>query len=94
MIVSKALKMAEMMNIPIIGLVENMSYFKCPDTGKEYKIFGESHIEETAAAHNLKILGKLPIDPAIATACDKGEIERYDIDWLASVATYLENHVD
>ena len=94
MIVSKALKMAEMMNIPIIGLVENMSYFKCPDTGKEYKIFGESHIEETAAAHNLKILGKLPIDPAIATACDKGEIELYDIDWLASVAKYLENNVD
>ena len=94
MIVSKALKMAEMMNIPIIGLVENMSYFKCPDTGKEYKIFGESHIEETAAAHHLKTLGKLPIDTAIATACDKGEIERYDIDWLASVATYLENHVD
>ena len=56
MIVSKAVKMAEMMNIPIIGLVENMSYFKCPDNGKEYKIFGDSHIDEIAEEHNLRVL--------------------------------------
>jgi ATPases involved in chromosome partitioning len=63
MIVSKAVKMAEMMNIPVIGLVENLSYFKCPDNGKEYKVFGESHIDEIAQNHNLKVLAKLPIDP-------------------------------
>jgi Mrp family chromosome partitioning ATPase len=62
MIVSKAVKMAEMMDIPIIGLVENMSYFECPDCGKEHKIFGESHIDEIADEHNLKVLAKLPID--------------------------------
>ena len=70
MIVSKAVKMAEMMNIPILGLVENMSYFRCPDNGKDYPIFGDSHIEEIAKKHNLKVLAKLPIDPKLATACD------------------------
>lgn len=78
MIVSKAVKMAEMMNIPIIGLVENMSYFKCPDNDKEYKIFGESHIEEIANEHNLKVLAKVPIDPKISEACDEGKIELYE----------------
>ena len=56
MIVSKAVKMAEMMNIPVLGLVENMSYFKCPDNDKEYKVFGESHIDEIAEKHGLKVL--------------------------------------
>ncbi len=83
MIVSKAVKMAEMMNIPIIGLVENMSYFRCPDNGKDYKIFGESHIEEIAKNHNLQVLAKVPIDPKISEACDQGEIE-----------LYKENHFD
>jgi len=90
MIVSKAVKMAEMMNIPIIGLVENMSYFKCPDCNKEYKIFGESHIEEIAKNHNIDVLGKLPIDPRIATACDRGMIELFDGNWLDPVADILE----
>ena len=89
MIVTKAVKMAEMMDIPIIGLVENMSYFKCPDNGKEYQIFGDSHIEEIADEHNLKVLGKLPIDPKISAACDKGMIEAYDCDWF-EVAKILE----
>jgi len=91
MIVSKAVKMAEMMNIPIIGLVENMSYFKCPDNDKEYKVFGESHIEEIAQKHKLKVLAKLPIDPKISAACDKGMIELFEGDWLDSVAKILEN---
>ena len=78
MIVGKAVKMAEMMNIPILGIIENMSYFTCPDNGKDYKIFGESHIEDTAAKYGLKVLGKLPIDPRIAAACDEGLIEHYD----------------
>lgn len=94
MIVSKAVKMAEIMNIPIIGLVENMSYFKCPDNNKDYKIFGESHIEEIAEKHNLKVLAKLPIDPEIAAACDKGMIEFYDANWLESVAKILEKKAE
>jgi len=90
MIVSKAVKMAEMMNIPIIGLVENLSYFKCPDNNKEYQIFGDSHIEEIAEKHNLKVLAKLPIDPRLAAVCDKGLIELFDGDWLDPVANILE----
>jgi Mrp family chromosome partitioning ATPase/predicted Fe-Mo cluster-binding NifX family protein len=90
MIVSKAVRMAEMMNIPIIGLVENMSYFRCPDNGKDYQIFGDSHIEEIADKYNLKVLAKLPIDPKISAACDKGIIELFDGDWLDPVAKILE----
>ena len=90
MIVSKAVKMAEMMNIPIIGLVENMSYFKCPDNDKDYQIFGESHIDEIANDHSLKVLAKLPIDPKIAAACDRGMIELFDGNWLDSLTKELE----
>ncbi len=90
MIVSKAVKMAEMMNIPIIGLVENMSYFKCPDCDKEYNIFGESHIEKIANEHDIKVLAKLPINPKIAAACDKGMIELFDGEWLDSIVPILE----
>lgn len=90
MIVSKAVKMAEIMNIPIIGLVENMSYFKCPDNDKEYKIFGESHIKETADEHNLKLLAKLPIDPKISDACDKGMIESLENDSFEYITRILE----
>ena len=90
MIVSKAVKMAELMNIPIVGLVENMSYFRCPDNGKDYQIFGESHIEEIADKHNLTVLAKLPIDPKLSAACDAGSIEHFDCDWLEPVAKILE----
>ena len=90
MIVSKAVKMAKMMNIPIYGLVENMAYFKCPDCDKEYKIFGDSHIEKIAKKHHLDILASLPIDPKIAEACDQGNIELYDSNWFARVAEILE----
>ena len=91
MIVSKAVKMAEMMNIPIIGLVENMAYFKCPDCNKEHKIYGDSHIEQIAEKYNLNVLGKIPIDTRIATACDRGMIELFEGDWLDAVADKLEN---
>jgi predicted Fe-Mo cluster-binding NifX family protein len=94
MIVSKAVKMAEMMNIPIIGLVENMSYFKCPDCGKEHKFFGDSHIEEIAAKHNLKVLVKLPIDPKISAAYDKGMIELFDDEPLTPLAKILEKGME
>ncbi|WMC92344.1 Mrp/NBP35 family ATP-binding protein [Kineothrix sp. MB12-C1] len=93
MIVSKAVKMAEMMNIPVIGLVENMSYFKCPDNGKDYRIFGESHIEKIADKHDLKVLAKLPIDPEISAACDKGMIEVFDGNWLDGVSKILEERL-
>jgi len=90
MIVSKAVKMAEMMNIPVVGIIENMSYFKAPDTGKEYKIFGESHLDETAAKHGIKVLAKMPIEPKLAAACDNGMIELFDVGWLDSVGEELE----
>lgn len=90
MIVSKAVKMAKMMNIPIIGLVENMSYFRCPDNDKDYQIFGDSHVEDVAKMYDLKVLAKLPIDPKIAKACDKGAIEIFEGDWLDPVAEILE----
>lgn len=89
MIVLKAVKMAEMMKIPIVGLVENMSYFKCPDNGKDYQIFGESHIDEIAEKHKLKVLAKLPIDPKLAAACDNGMIELFEGDWLEQAAKIL-----
>jgi Mrp family chromosome partitioning ATPase len=78
MIVSKAVKMAKTMQIPIIGIVENMSYIKCPSCGETIRLFGESHIEEIAADNALEVITKLPIDPAIAKACDDGDIESYE----------------
>lgn len=91
MIVSKAVKMAEMMNVPILGIVENMSYFKCPDCDKEHKIFGESHIEQIADKYGIKVISKLPIDPKIALSCDKGMIELYNNNWLENISESLEN---
>ncbi len=90
MIVSKAVRMAEMMNIPIIGLIENMSYFKCPDCDKAHEIFGESHIAEIAEEHHLPVLAKLPVEPGFAALCDKGLIELVKSDWLDAVAEILE----
>ena len=81
MIVSKAVNMARQMNIPIIGIVENMSYIKCPDCGKEIKMFGESRIEETAAEFGLPVLGRLPLDPKVAAAYDDGEIRIFPDHW-------------
>ena len=78
LIVSKAIKMAEMMNIPVLGLVENFSYFECPDCGKQHSIFGESRTEEIAAKFGLPVLAKLPIDPRTASLADKGAIELAD----------------
>lgn len=90
MIVAKAVKMAEMMNIPILGIVENMSYFKCPDCGGEHPIFGESHIEELAEKHKIPLSAKLPIDPKLAAACDKGMIELFEGAYLDRFADRLE----
>lgn len=91
MIVTKAVNMAEMMNVPILGIVENMSYFECPDCGTKYQIFGDSHIDEVAAKHALDVIGRLPINPKLAAACDKGMIELYEGDWLDLLGDKLEN---
>lgn len=90
MIVGKAVKMAKIMNVPILGLVENLSYFKCPDCGKEHSVFGVSHIEEVAEKFEIKDVAKLPINPKLAAACDKGMIELFEGDWLDQIADILE----
>ena len=78
MVVAKAVRMAELMNIPILGIVENMSYFTCPDCGREIKVFGDSHVEEIATIYGIPLLARLPIDPAAAAACDSGKVESID----------------
>ena len=90
MIVGKAVKMAQMMNVPILGLVENMSYFVCPDCDKSYSIFGESKLEEVAATYNIQTFAKLPINPKLAAACDKGLIELFEGDWLDQLADIIQ----
>jgi len=92
MIVSKAVKMAKMMNIPILGIVENMSYVKCPDCDKEIRVFGDSRLEEIAKNYEIKVFAKLPLDPQIAAACDKGLIELIDGNWLDRIAETLEKN--
>jgi Mrp family chromosome partitioning ATPase len=91
LIVEKAVNMAKLMNIPIVGIVENMSYVKCPDCGKEIHIFGESKIEEIAAKYNIPVLAKLPIDPSLAAMCDAGTIELCENDTAAAIAEAIEN---
>ena len=90
MIVEKAVNMAKLMNIPILGIVENMSYFQCPDCGKQHKIFGESHIEEIAKKNDLKVLAKLPINPTIASLVDKGQIEDFDGEYMDTAVQTVE----
>ena len=82
MIVEKAVKMAETMKVPILGLIENMSYAVCPDCGKKIPVFGESNIEQIAAKHGLPVLGRIPMNPKLAAACDKGMVELFEGDWL------------
>lgn len=90
MIVEKAVKMANMMEIPILGLVENMSYFKCSECGKEHKIYGESHIDAVAQRYNTKVLAKLPIDPEFAKCADKGTVEMFVSDCIDGAANEIE----
>ena len=91
MVVSKAIKMAEMMNIPVLGLVENYSYFKCPDCGSEFPVFGPSKVDQVAKQFDLDVLGKLPIDPKLAGLCDRGMIESFEGEWLEDAVKKLEN---
>ncbi|MBC8585479.1 Mrp/NBP35 family ATP-binding protein [Youxingia wuxianensis] len=91
MVVEKAVKMAKMMNIPILGLVENMSYVQCPDCAKKINIFGESHIEQIAREFDLKVLAKLPLTPHLASICDSGVVELFEGDWMDGAADVIEN---
>ena len=91
MIVAKAVNMAQMMNIPILGIVENMSYLVCPDCGKHISLFGDSHVDEIAAKHGLKVLSKMPIDPQLAQLADAGRIEAYGGQVLEGAADAVES---
>ena len=84
-----AVTRADLMDSQIVGLIENMSYFKCPDCGKEYKIFGDSHISEIADANGLDVLARIPIDPELAKVCDAGAVELFEGDYLAGAVTRL-----
>ena len=89
MIVEKAVRMADMMKIPVLGLVENMSYMVCPDCGKKLAPFGESRVDTIASSHGIPAVARLPIDPKLAAACDKGLIELFDGDWLDGLFRHL-----
>ena len=91
MVVEKAVRMAEMMEVPIVGLVENMSYVACPDCGRKIYLFGQGKTAEAAKAHKLPLLAEMPIDPALAALVDAGDIESFKGDWLKGVADRLEN---
>ena len=91
MIVEKAVNMANMMGIPVLGIVENMSYIACPDCGKKIYPFGEGKTKQVAEAHGLPLLAQLPIDPAIARECDTGVIELFNENWMDGVIAAVEN---
>lgn len=91
MIVKKAYNMASMMNVPVLGVVENFSYLKCPDCGKEIKVFGESHVDEVAAELGIKVFGKMPIDPAYAQSADEGRFFEMENPYLAEGVEVLKN---
>ena len=91
MIVSKAVKMANMMHIPVLGFVENYSYLQCPDCGKKIEVFGKSHLDEVAKEFGLPVLARLPIDPRVAEAYDNGLMETVNTDVMADVISAVEN---
>lgn len=82
MIVKKAYYMAEMMDVPVLGVVENYSYIECPDCGKKMQVFGESHIDEVAKELDIDVLGKMPLDPAFASKADEGKIFDLDVNYI------------
>ena len=90
MIVEKAVNMAKLMNIEVLGLIENYSYIECPDCKKQISVFGESKVDEVAKKYNLEVLGKLPINPLFAQLCDKGQLEDIKIDYLDKADDKLE----
>lgn len=90
MIVAKAVNMARKMDIPILGLVENMSYLECPDCGKRIELFGDSHIDEIGKEHGLPVLAKIPITPSVAEQVDRGTVEHVEKDWMDGTAQRVE----
>lgn len=94
MIVSKAANMADMMNVPVLGLVENMSYVKCPDCGKEIRVFGDSHIEDVAAKFGYDLLGRIPMDPKLSALVDRGMIELMENSYLDEAVQTLIRKLD
>ena len=90
MIVAKAVKMAELMNVPVLGIVENMSYFKCPDCGKEYSVFGDSKVEQEAREFGIEHFVRLPIDPVVAAMVDAGEVEHVSGENIAPLVDVIE----
>lgn len=94
MVVEKAIRMAGMMHIPVLALVENMSFFECPDCGKRFFPFGESHPDEIAAQHGVQAVARLPINPKLSAAVDKGMIELYEGDWLDEVSGRIQSLVE
>ena len=93
MIVAKAVNMAEMMNIPVLGIVENMSYYKCPECGSEHSIFGESKVEKIAKEFGIEHFAKLPVDPAVAAMVDAGEVESASCGNLCDLVDYIEKGI-
>ena len=90
MIVEKAVKMADLMKIPVLGLVENMSYFECPDCGKKHYIYGDSKVEEIAKKYDIQNIARIPVNPKLTAAADKGMIELYEGDWLDDMTAALK----
>ena len=90
MIVEKAMNMAKMMDIPVLGIVENMSWIACPDCGKKIYLFGESQTAKIAMAHSIPLLAQIPMDPALARECDTGVIELFNEDWMDGVLAAVE----
>ncbi|MGQ9470810.1 MAG: Mrp/NBP35 family ATP-binding protein [Candidatus Aminicenantales bacterium] len=91
MVVRKAARMARKMAVPLLGLVENMSYFVCPESGQQYHIFGPSHGEETARRLGVPFLGQIPLDPRISALCDAGKVEEYPTEAIAPIAHHLQD---
>jgi Mrp family chromosome partitioning ATPase len=89
MIVKKAYNMAQMMNIPVLGVVENFSYLKCPDCNRQINLFGESHIDEAAEELNIPVLGRMPLDPQFASLADEGKFETADNPYIAEALRYI-----
>lgn len=90
MIVEKAVRMANLMNVKVAGIVENMSYLECPDCGKRIAVFGESKVAETAEKYGLDAYAQIPVNPEIAKLCDAGKIEELDKNWLENIVKKLE----
>ena len=90
MIVEKAVKMAKLMDVPVLGLVQNMAYFECPDCGSKHYIFGQNKAEDTAREFSIDTVCEIPMSSKLAAACDKGAVELFEGNWLDKAADKAE----